>query len=280
MNNKDAIIAVTITLIAIIGLATILSTIKVVSAGTVGIVTRFGEVTDRIMYPGLNFKAPFIEGVMVYNTKKVTYETAIEKKQKGSRADYKDYPVDTNTEDGQPVDIAYTIRFSVDPKKAPWIANNIGSESDLVEKVVKAESRVVARNIPRGYSAEKLYTGVGSEEVQTKIEEILRPSFKSSGIDLDMVGIREIYFPEEFVSKIKERQNAAIEVETAKEVAERAKYEKQARITKAEGQAREQELQRQTISNELLQKIWIQKWDGKLPRYMLGDSKALLQLPK
>jgi len=60
---------------------------------------------------------PIIDKTYIYNTKKVIYETTSEEKQRYSNANYKDYPVDTNTKDGQQVLIYYTIRFSVDPEK-------------------------------------------------------------------------------------------------------------------------------------------------------------------
>lgn len=261
------------------GLILFSSTVKFVPAGTVRVVTQFGRVTGRVLQPGISAIIPLAEGTTAYNTRQVTYETAVEEKQKGSQADYKDYPVDTNTKDGQPVDIAYTIRFSVDPMKAAWIAQNIGSEGDLVEKIIKTESRIWARNVPRRYEAEILYTGEGSEKVQQDIEDQLRGVFEANGILLDRVGIREIYFDEAYVNAIKQKQVEAVNVETAKNIALKAEEEKKARITKAEGEAREQELQRATISDELLRKMWIEKWNGVLPSYVAGDAGNLIQIP-
>ena len=251
-----------------------------VDSGEVAVVTRFGRVTGRILEPGAHTITPFVEGTLYYNTKKVIYETTAEEKQKGSQADYKDYPVDTNTEDGQRVDIFYTVRFSVDPTKASWVAQNIGSQNALIEKVVKTESRIWARNVPRRYSAEHLYTGNGSQTVQEDIFRALEPTFIENGLILDSVGIREINFTNEYVTAIEAKQIAAVQVETEKNKAEQAKFQKEARITQAEGQAREQELQRSTISETLLQKMWIERWDGVLPTYMMGDSTALIQIPQ
>jgi len=251
-----------------------------VDSGEVAVVTRFGRVTGRILEPGAHTITPFVEGTLYYNTKKVIYETTAEEKQKGSQADYKDYPVDTNTEDGQRVDIFYTVRFSVDPTKASWVAQNIGSQNALIEKVVKTESRIWARNVPRRYSAEHLYTGNGSQTVQEDIFRALEPTFIENGLILDSVGIREINFTNEYVTAIEAKQIAAVQVETEKNKAEQAKFQKEARITQAEGQAREQELQRSTISETLLQKMWIERWDGVLPTYMMGVSTALIQIPQ
>jgi regulator of protease activity HflC (stomatin/prohibitin superfamily) len=267
--------------LVMVGMFLLGTTFKTVPSGEVAVVTRFGQVTGRVLYPGAHFIAPFVEGAIYYNTKKITYETAPQAKQAGSNADYIDFPVDTNTKDGQPVDISYTVRFSVDPTKATWVAQNIGPEEALVEKIIKTESRIWVRNIPRGHSAEALYTGEGSQKIQEEIFTKLKPVFEVNGLILDTVGIREIVFDKSYVDAIKLKQVELVNVEVEKNRAAQEEYRKQQRITAAEGQAREQELQRATISDALLRKIWIEKWDGKLPTYVGGnEANALLQLSR
>jgi len=261
---------------------TLLLGIRTVDAGEVGVVTRFGKVTGRTLEPGAHLVAPWIDGVLRYDTKKVIYETTTEEKQKGSQADFKDFPVDTNTKDGQRVDVYYTVRFSVDPTQAGWIAQNVGTQNALVEKIVKTESRIWARNVPRRFDAENLYTGAGSQEVQNEIFNALLPTFKSNGIVLDGVGIREIKFSDEYIGAIEQKQIQFVKVETEKNIADQAEFQKKARITTAEGQAQEQRLQRETISVELLQKMLIEKWDGHYPQYLItggGADQFILPLP-
>ncbi len=252
------------------------SSVRLVNAGSVEVVTAFGKVTNRVLQPGANFIVPFVESTLRYNTQKVVYEATSIEKQASSDATYKDYPVDLQTKDGQKVDIYYTVRFSVDPDKVTWIPNNIGNEADLVEKIVKFESRIWMRNIPREYDAEQLYTG-NVIEVQMKVEEKLRPIFLNNGILLDTIGIREIKFTDEYISAIEAKQIEAVKIETEKNKAEQAKFQKEQRITQAEGQAREQELLRQSITREIIQKSWVEKWDGKLPTVM-GQGTNLLDI--
>lgn len=268
------IVAIPLTIVFLIVL---FGATKMVDAGQVGVVKRFGEVTDRIMSPGFHFKTPIADSVVVYNTKKLTYETTSGEKQKDSEADYKDYPVDTNTSDGQQVDVYYTIRFSVDPTKASWVAQNIGSEEALVEKIVKTESRVVMRNTPREFQANDLYTG-SVQDVQNRAFEELNSVFTDNGLVLDSVGIREIKFSGEYISAIESKQIEAVRVETEKNRAESAKFEKERTITQAEAQAESQKLLQQSLSSEVLQNKFYEKWDGKLPEVVSGDSDLLLNI--
>ena len=117
--------------------------------------------------------------------------------------------------------------------------------------------------------------------MQDAIFDKLKPVFEQNGLILDMVGVREIIFDKTYVDAIKSKQVELVRVEVEKNKAAQEEYRKQQRITAAEGQAREQELQRTTISDALLRKLWIEKWDGKLPTYVGGENtSALLQIPK
>ena len=267
---------ITVVLLIIVAIIVISSIVRIVPAGSVQVVTTLGKVTGRVLSPGLNIITPFIDNTISYNTKFLIYETTAQEKWGQSNANYKDYPVDTNTKDGQQVNIYYTIRFKVDSKKVAMIANEIGRVDDLMENVVKYESRILLRNIPREFTAEQLYS-MNVTEIQLKIKEKLDPVYNEKGVILDSVGIREIIFAEEYVRAIEAKQIEAVRIETEKNKAEQAKFQKEARITQAEGQAREQELQRLTITPQLIQKLWVEKWDGKLPTVM-GQGSTLMDI--
>ena len=252
---------------------------KKVGAGTVAVVTRFGRVTGRILEPGAHFVLPFADGTTRYNTKKITYETAQVEKQKTSKADYKDFPVETTTKDGQGVIVTYTIRFRTDPTKVAWLANNIGSEKVIVEKIVKTDSRGWTRTIIRDFVSNDLYSG-NIRQVQEQIFDTLAPMFEANGLLLDEFVLREPRFAEEYEAVMESKQRELEQVEVERHKAEQEKFKKEATITAAEAAAREQELQRTTISTQLLEKMWIEKWNGNLPVYMLGEGESvMLQLP-
>jgi regulator of protease activity HflC (stomatin/prohibitin superfamily) len=265
-----------IAIIVIIALLA-LTSLRLVRAGTVKVVTRFGRVTGRMLRPGAHFIIPLAEGTITYNTKKVTYEASNEPQR--SKATYTDIPVDTTTLDGQQIELNYTARFSIDPAKAGWIANNIGTEADVVEKIVKTDTRIHARNIAREFNAADLYTG-NISQVQRAIEDTLRPIFEENGLILDEFGIRSIAFTNEYINAIEAKQIEKERVFTEENIAKQEEFRKEARITKAEGQAEEQRLQRATLTDTLLMKMWIEKWSGEVPNVVTGDQGNLLfQIP-
>ncbi|HVF12729.1 MAG TPA: prohibitin family protein, partial [Actinomycetota bacterium] len=100
-------------------------------------------------------------------------------------------------------------------------------------------------------------------------------------IIVDDVNIVNFDFSREFNVAIEAKQVAQQEVQKARQELERAKVDAERRVTEAQAQAEAQRLQQQTLTPLFVQKIWIDKWDGKLPTYMSGDagSNAFFTLP-
>lgn len=228
---------------------------RTVEAGEVAVVTKFGAVTGRLLEPGANFITPFVNGTRYINTKLLLYETMKKEDQDHSQSDYKDDPVDTTTKDGQAVDVYYTLRFSIDPTKAQWVIEKFGSEKALVDKIVRAESRSVARTLPANFSAEELYVGTGRDELAKQVYDAMKDKFSENGVILDSFLVRELGFDEQYTQAISAKQIEAVKIETEKNRAEQAKFQKERSITEAEAQAQAQSLQRATLDPQVLEKL-------------------------
>ncbi|WKZ29740.1 MAG: prohibitin family protein [Candidatus Dojkabacteria bacterium] len=241
--------------------------------GTTGVITRFGALTDRTLQPGLHFKIPFVDDVVVYRTQKIIYETS--DNPRTSEADYTDFPVETTSKDGQAVSIRYSVRFSIDPTKVQTVASTLGRENEVIEKVVKTDSRIFARNVPRGFTAEELYSG-NVQDVEQEIVELLRPSFEKNGLILDEFGIRGITFSQDYQATIESKQIEKEKINIEEYKAQQEEFRKQQKITQAQADAEAQRLQQQTLSKELIQKLYIEKWNGTLPQVVNGGQSPLL----
>jgi regulator of protease activity HflC (stomatin/prohibitin superfamily) len=261
--------------LGLFALVVLTSTFFSVSYGTIGVMTRFGKIIGEPLNPGLHVKIPFVDQVIVFRTQKIIYETLANPNEGESKADYQDYAVDTTTKDGQQVSIRYTVRFSVDPTKVKAVAENLGTESELVEKIVKTDSRIWVRNLPREYTAIDLYTG-NVEVVSQKIFDALKPRFDANGIILDEFGIRSINFQADYVSAVEQKQVEKERVTTEQYIAQQEEFKKKGLITKAEGEAAAQKLQQATLSNALIKKLWIEKWNGILPTTSAGANSSFL----
>jgi regulator of protease activity HflC (stomatin/prohibitin superfamily) len=270
------------------------NSVYTVNYGSVSLLTRFGQIVGDSVNPGLHFKIPFIDNVITYKTQKIIYETVdqtvyeqnmnyesdIYSRTNGIKAQesgYQDVAVDTTTKDGQQISVRYTVRFSTNPDKIKDIANTIGTEVDIVDKIVKTESRIWARNVPRNYPAFDLYTG-NIEQVSQEIKDKLTPIFEENGLIMDEFGIRSINFQPDYVNTIEQKQIEKEKIATEENIAKQEEFKKQAAITKAQGEAEAQRLQQQTLTDVIIKKMWIEKWNGQLPSTTTGDAGFMLNL--
>lgn len=267
-----------------------------VEYGTVGVVSRWGKIV-RLASSGLNTKLPWIEKVDFYNTQKIIYETSeqpeqspfaanykydkstalLNSEEQKSLADYADAPVDTSTKDGQQISIRYTLRYRLDSEKILWLAENVGTQEQVSLRIVQAQSRSVVRNVAREFPAQELYTG-DVFTYQTKVEERLKESFEKNGVILDEFLVRQIKFSDQYIAAVEQKQIEQERVKTEEFIAQQEEYKKQQQIIRAEGEAKAQDLLRQTVNELVLQKMAIEKWNGVLPLYTGSGSVPFINI--
>ncbi len=220
--------------------AAVMDSFTQVEAGSVAVVKQFGRAVG-VYNPGLNWKVPFIQQTVLYRTQEILYETSEDPST--SQADYRDIEVDTATADGQQIRARFTVRFRIDANKVTDIVNNLGTEAEVVEKVVKANSRVHVRNILKQHIASDLYSG-NVEKAQEDISVRLESEFAKEGIQLVFFGLRSIHFEDDYRKAVEQKQIEKENIATKENLAKQAEFEKQRTITQAQAEAERQKLER------------------------------------
>jgi len=248
-------IIIVIFLVAIAGLVT--QAVVVIEAGTVGVVKRLGAVKQELA-PGLHFILPSLDQVVIFPTIKKTYE-ASENPQE-SQADYPDIIVSALTSDGQQINVGITARFMIQPGKAAWILQNLGSEREFVEKVVKTEIRGSGRRVPTRFAAYELYTKKSYEAQQALFDEIA-PKFEANGLILDEIVLRNITFTAEYARTLEEKQIALENISTERNKLEQERIRKEQKIVAAEGDAKSIEIRQAALRSDptIIQWEFVQK---------------------
>ena len=223
---------VVVALIVILLLIVVLRGYTPVPYGHVALITRFGAVTGRVLQPGLNWRTPFVDGVIRYRTQEIVYETA----EQSTTADYFDFPTDTTTSDGQQISVKFSVRFHIDPDKVVDIANTLGDEAAVVSKVVKFHSRILGRNIPKQFKAADLYAGDILQAQQQFVDE-LTPLLAKDGVILENFGLREISFQPEYIAAVEQKQIEAEKIITEQYIRDQATFQAEAAVERAKGEA-------------------------------------------
>ena len=138
--------------------------------------------------------------------------------------------MDTATSDGQEITARYTVRFRIEPETATSIVNNLGTEEEVVEKLVKQNSRVWVRTLLRNFTANQLYSG-DIQEAQEAIASQLKGDLESEGLQLVFFGLRQITFSDAYIDAVENKQIEAENITTKQNLARQAEFEKQRAIT-------------------------------------------------
>jgi len=254
---RDRAKPIAFTIVVVIVIVFIIQSIVIIQAGTVGVVKRLGAVQTELK-PGMHLIIPFMDKVVLYPTIKKTYEASEIPGE--SKADYPDIIITALTSDGQQIKVGITARFMIQPGKATWILQNLGTEQEYVEKVVKTEIRGSGRRVPTKFAAYDLYTRKSYEAQQTLYDEIT-PKFDKNGLILDELVLRNITFTPEYAKTLEEKQIALENITTEKNKLEQEKIRKEQKIVAAEGDAKSIDIRQAALSKNptIIQWEFVQK---------------------
>lgn len=229
---------------ALLLLIILFASFAIVSAGHVGVVTRFGAV-NRVVNPGINLKIPIIEGIAMM-------ETRTQKEQVDAKAASKDL---------QEVASTIALNYHLRAEKAVVVYQNIGRE--YKERIIDPAIQEAFKATTAKFTATELITK--REAVKKEALNHLRERLSVFNVVVDDFNIVNFEFSEDFNTSIEQKQ-------VAQQNLERAKVEAETATTRAEGQASAQQILRNSASltPEYLQFLAIQKWDGKLPNATSG----------
>lgn len=245
-----------LSLAVVVVLVGLLGSVKTIGAGEVGIVTRFGEV-NRVAESGLTFKIPFIESM-------VKMETRVQKQE---------VQTDAATKDLQEVNGSLAVNFSITNENALRIFKELGTNYD--ETIITPILHESFKQGVSGYTAEQLMAN--RTAVKVAIQEMLEDRLAVYGITVVDANITDLNFSTEFNKAIEQKAVAQQEVEKAKQELERVKVEAESKVETARAEAEAQRLQQQTLTKEMIQKMWIEKWDGHLPE-VTSDNTVMYGL--
>jgi len=224
-----------------------------VPAGRVGVITRFGAV-NRVAYPGLGFKIPYVEGVQKMDVRTV-------KNQVDASAASKDL---------QEVTSIIAVNYHLDGKYATNVFQEVGMEYD--EVVVDPAVQNTFKDVTAKFTAEELITK--RQQVGEMAQNQLAAEMEKYHVVIENFNIVNFDFSPEYNDAIEKKQVAQQEVETAKQLLNKTKIEAEIAVTKAQGEADAQATLKNTgaLTSEYLQYLFLQNWDGTLPQVMGGAT--------
>lgn len=225
-----------------------------IKTGEVGIKTRFGKITDTYLSEGINFKLPY-EKIEKVNIKVQKYENKEE--------------LSTSTKDMQIVNnIKVTINYQVDGKEAVNLYRKVGN--NYKQTILEPSIQEIVKGTISKYTSEELVTK--RSEISLDINNTLNERIKGYGINSVSVAINNFDFSQSYNDAIEKKAVAEQEVATAKNQQEKAKIEAETKIIKAKSEAEANKNLEKSLSKEILQQKFLEKWNGQLPTVTSGNN--------
>ncbi len=237
MKNKN--IASAVTTIVFIALILFFCSFKTIKSGQIGLKTRFGKITETSLKEGINFKIPFIEKIKTINIKVQKSEMDIE----------------SSTKDLQIVQTKVAVNYRINQDKAPSLYRQVGnSYKDTVLNPAIKES---IKSAIAKYNAEEIT--VNRSSVSQSCLKAIQDKVEKYGIVIEDFNLTDFSFSAEYTKAIEDKQ-------VAEQNLEKAKLEAEKKLVEAEATKKANELLQESLTDNLIMKQFIEKWNGQLPK--------------
>jgi len=231
-------------LILLLGLG--LASIKQIEPGDVGVQKLFGKVNTNILESGLNVINPLVE-VVTFDVRTQNY-TMSGVHDEGEKMG--DDAIRVLSADGLEVIIDLTVLYKVIPTEAPRILKEIGT--DYRNTIVRPICRTKIRDNAVYYDAVALYSSK-RDEFQSRIFKTIEADFKSRGLILEQLLVRNITLPASVKAAIESKINAEQEAQKMTFVLQKEKQEAERKRVEAQGIADYQTILSTGLSDKQLQ---------------------------
>src|SRR6201996_6507619 len=232
--------------IVIIVLGLLLSAVKVIDPGKIGVQVLFGKVQDNVLESGLHIINPLVD-VTTFSIQTENYTMSA---RSGEGQIQGDDAIRVLSSDGLEVTIDLSVLYRVSPLKAPFILQNIGVNYE--DKIVRPVTRTAIRDNAVNYQAVDLYS-TKREEFQFKINKTITENFAKNGLEVQQVLVRNITLPATVRASIESKINAEQDAQKMQFVLQKERQEADRKRVEAQGIADYQKILSTGLSDKQLQ---------------------------
>ncbi|MDQ0214639.1 regulator of protease activity HflC (stomatin/prohibitin superfamily) [Oikeobacillus pervagus] len=182
------------------------------------------------------------------------------------------------TSDGKNITMDFAYNYSIQPDKVVSVFNKFGpvDVSVIEDSYLKTRFWDAGRKAIAKYSVIDTY-GEKSSEAAVKIQEIFSEDVSDLGFIVDNLTLGVPKPDKSTQAAINKRVEAAQELERKQIELKIAQAEAEKKKIEAQGIAEYNEIIKKSISPEVIQNKWIEKWDGKMPK--ATGTNSLIQIP-
>jgi len=232
--------------IVVVVLGLLLSTVKIIEPGKVGVQVLFGKVQDQVLESGLHLINPVVE-VTTFSIQTENYTMSAKS---GEGQVEGDDAIRVLSSDGLEVTIDLSVLYKINPAKAPFILQNIGVNYE--DKIVRPVTRTAIRDNAVNYQAVDLYS-TKREEFQFKINKTITDNFARNGLEVQQILVRNISLPATVRASIESKIQAEQDAQKMQFVLQKERQEADRKRVEAQGIADYQKIISTGLTDKQLQ---------------------------
>lgn len=249
------------TILSVIALMIVPFSVYTVDTGEVAVVKFLGQA-NNVRQAGTYFDLWVTNTIQKYDTKTqtISINTA------------------TYSSDAQTMDIQMTVQYKIMSDKAIKIAEQYGS-LDALQSRIESVAIEKAKATLSSYKAMNIIAERAS--MSPMVEESIKKAIDEKYyVDIQTVVMTNIDFSDAFEKAVEdkmiaEQQQLKANYENETKIA-KAKADAEAKVVQAEAEAKANDLLEKSLTDNILRQMYIEKWDGKLPTTVAGDSTTML----
>ena len=246
-------------IILLVFLVNILSFFTIVQPGERGLPLQFGTI-KAIYEPGLHFQVPIVNNVVILDV----------------RTQKNEVDVSAASKDLQEIETRVALNFHADPTRVDQLYQNIGTEYET--RIIGPAIQESVKAVTAQFTAEELITK--RAQVKEQIRSDILNRLQTYFIVIDDLSIVDFSFSPEFDMAIVARQTAVQQALKAENDLRRIEIEAQQKIETAKAEAESIRIQAEALKEnaDLIELKAVERWNGVLPAYMMGDTIPLLNI--
>jgi prohibitin 1 len=222
--------------------------------------TLRGGILPKVISEGTHIMIPVIQRPIIMDV----------------RAKPREIPSITGTKDLQMVNLKLRVLWRPVEEELPQLYRELGIDFD--ERVLPSIGNEVLKSVVAQYNAEELLSK--RAEVSNRIKQDLIKRAKHFHLTLDDVAITHLTFGREFTKAIEAKQVAFQEAERQQWIVEKAEQERQAAVTRAQGEAEAAHIITQAMEKTGSALIEVRRIDAaKDIAAKLANSRNIVYLP-
>lgn len=231
-----------------------------VDTGYRGIKVSFGKVVDGPLSEGLYFYNPFLYEIIQLDIRTLLLS--------GETFAY--------TKDVQQTGLAYVLNYSLKPEAAVDVFKTVGRDwsQKLVTPVVEANIKEIIGQF------EAVDLIANRDKAKRAILEQIRTEVDPKGVTITNFELSNIDYSNEFEQAVEAKVTAIQRAAEAKNKTVQVQEEANQKVIAAKAEAESMTIRSQALAQNrgLVEYEAVQKWNGVLPVYMMGETVPFLNL--